>query len=291
MSHDCFLFQYPPSLSLDDDSELQSQSADCEPSPPLPKRNQTQSYNNLYDPSQSASNVSVGASMQQHSSVYAAGSPKSVRTPELPPPRQQINMYNRSPQMRPRLLDSRAPMAMPENISPVTSPSGAYPPTIGSNVNGRDRSNFHPSTYKPRSSNSYSAQTVLPKGPEMHPPTGNTYRNYQEYQREPGRAKQQNYYDGNASSPNNRGPEQYASSRPISNNAPHPSVRQYENNNDRDIAQEDQRQIRRPMSFVRALQISADDDVKEREKVSRREIKRRGEGERSVYDSSYEISV
>ena len=97
--------------SLDDEHDIQSQSRDCEPPPPP---NSSGSYTNLFDTSQD---------------VPLGGSATSLRNQQPSPAQLRVppkNLYpNRPSPGRQRAIESRAPMATPDQFSPTTpSPNG-----------------------------------------------------------------------------------------------------------------------------------------------------------------------
>ncbi|XP_029648504.2 palmitoyltransferase ZDHHC5 [Octopus sinensis] len=145
------------SLSLDEETERQSQSMDCEPSPPK----QSGSYSNLFDPTNP---TSVGAAMQANQ-----GNHIGRISPRIPP----RNLYTQSPQ-RTRSADKKAPVATPEVVSPISSP------TVKSQSSSPSPTKYNyakpPIGYHTPRSNGF---TSLTPGPQMTmPSTGSSHPPY-----------------------------------------------------------------------------------------------------------------
>ncbi|XP_048237294.1 palmitoyltransferase ZDHHC5-A-like isoform X1 [Haliotis rufescens] len=313
--------RYPS--NWEDEDYKGSQSLDCEPSPPSTKK--TASYTNLFDTSQP---TAVGASfqasqpnhvkresprMQRNRNLYERSPQRTRHAPPVvdsyprvdPHPRgdqpHHNHQYPRVEQQprdthprgegRPQGLPerSRAPIATIEETSintPIT------PPSTSINSPGMERiplgyrkymdkavSNS-PKTYKyPRS------HSISPPR-EFYPSVVNTSQNnrpYVEYNNVAYQQRTNHPTGGVTSHPPN-----------IINNHPQPGIsgtRTPSNSQMGAIRSEASSGPHRPLSFVRALEVSK--AVESREQVQRGDNPRqqRNENSRSLYDSSYEVSV
>lgn len=269
------------SLSLDEETERQSQSMDCEPSPPK----QSGSYSNLFDPNNP---TSVGAAVQAHQENHVGRI-----SPRISKPR---NLYTQSPQ-RTRPADKKAPVATPEVVSPISSPtvkSQSSSPSPTKSSYGKPPIGYH----TPRSN----GFTSLTPGPQMTMPSaGPSHAPYvgANVNRGFGRTGSPVIYTLDSKNrpqhyqyPTGAGRPQYEHGNSVSY-SPH----RHQSSGDYSsmpCEAEDIRGPRRPMSFVRALEVSEAVELKEKQQSTpskRSETRHEEDKPRSMYDSTYEISV
>ncbi|KAL4223510.1 DHHC palmitoyltransferase [Mactra antiquata] len=254
------------------------------------------SYTNLFDPSQTTTTtVPVGAAYQQ--ARGGSTSPRNIPPKDL--------RYDRSP--RPKVVThpsgrpAQPPLATPEDFSPVDS---TKPPLGRLTINSPGMDRFNSAINKPRPgptrpANDYKGQ----RGP--HKVNGHPVRSSSEERFREGEKK--GYNINNSTSGNYRqvderlrrsqdhldtrprGQPVQGTSQTLPNQNRHVNnVTTNQNRHANEGAADESADIRRPMSFVKALEMSEimqtrDKDVKDRQ--------RREEKKKSVYDSAYEIAV
>ncbi|KAL5017014.1 hypothetical protein ScPMuIL_006603 [Solemya velum] len=305
-----------PLSLLHEEDGISSQSMDCEPSPPTRKR--SDSYTNLFDTSQPAS--VGGGGIQQ-----LPPQPAENHIPRGSPRNRPRNLYVRSSSKSPQQVPS-APIASPEDSNNFAKPPKSPPmrPSVNSPGPGRGHITSR-NTYELPSSRIHGYEYSAP-----HPQFKTGQRSNQNAKVSP-RIRDFNYYETvNRSCPtqrsamDNRTCHSYDSllsdSQVVSNRpqGPSPDVRirrSYESlpvearslpypGSSRtlppargaartNVKQEDDenKQIRRPMSFVKALEVSEIVQQKESENKSEDFKKKRNASKKSLYDSTYEISV
>ncbi|KAL3856225.1 hypothetical protein ACJMK2_011002 [Sinanodonta woodiana] len=273
-----------------DDDSRHSQSLDCEPSPPM--QTKSGSYTNLFDTSQP---TPVGASLHANQS---RGSPRASR------PR---NLYNRSPsagrrQQEKQQLEGQPPLATPENSSPTDTEVNS-PSRFNINSPGRDRAQLGYSKTPP----SYGASP--PYRPNEYIPRhgANPARRTNENNHGFSSNHQDRYRDSNFSDVN----RSVAHSKPPVHGSRGGRANDYHNSTSRVTSTHQQtsqtlpaqrRQYyeagnaennvdhRRPISFVKALEMSEALSTVETDQRDQERRKRGEEKKKSVYDT-YEISV
>ncbi|KAK6192540.1 hypothetical protein SNE40_003990 [Patella caerulea] len=272
-----------------------SQSLDCEPSPPTQKKNG--SYTNLFDSSQT---TSIGASLQaaqSHSSLVGRGSPKIYRTK---------NYYERSPQRsRPSSQDRldvhpsrRAPIATLDDVVLPKHASLSSPDSINSPDRGY-RGNMRPQTNRGHTPDRARGHTPDRGNERGHPvthvsrggsrphPSGNTFV--------PKSGSQPVLNHSNNSPYRNEYSHANKGHTPRSGAPPHiPLTSGYNRSmpNSHIPQGGDPDHHGRPLSFVRALEVSDAVDQRNRHLAAMENKKQqREEKNRSLYDTSYEISV
>lgn len=310
--------------SLDDDSEMAGQSRDCEPSPPPLNT----SYVNLFD---TVNDVPLGGSAHSlrdlpnnimEPAVHSSKYPPSNRIDNRPSPTQQRHIRDAKKTV--------APMATPDNFSPTATPSpndiiaiskpsysGVEPqltsdqkyPTIQALIT--DKSGKHTiGTKRSASAGSLSridvvSSSIPSKGvhtsptypPGMPPPTQPKYTGNNLYP-----ANLPPRPTGRIQRPKDTGyTEMYPPSNPY-----HSEPSSHHDFNNKPISavppglDNIPGAVRRPMSFVRALEMSDAIQHQEREKEKLRQQlekqqiekhKRKTEEEKKLYGSTYEISV
>lgn len=252
------------------------------------------SYTNLFDPSQTS--VPVGASYQQ--TRGGSTSPRNI------PPRDL--RYDRSP--RPKVVahpsnrPTQPPLATPEDFSPVDS---SKPPLGRPNINSPGAERYNYGINKPRSGSSR-PQNEYRGHSRPHKVNGYPVRSSSEERFRDGEKRP--YNTNNSTSGNYRqvderlrrsqdyldqrprGQPLQGSSQTLPNQSRHANNFATNQNRHANEGADDSENadVRRPMSFVKALEMSEimqtrDKDIKERQ--------RREEKKKSVYDSAYEIAV
>lgn len=289
---------------------------DCEPSPPTKKR--SDSYTNLFDTSQPSSVGGGGGIQQPAVNHIPRGSPRNPRPRNL-----YVHSLSRSPQQ----LNPLAPIASPEDSNNFAKPPKSPPmrPSMNSPGPGRGYAASPRNTYELPSSH------IRGYDYPAHQPQFKTGQNSNQNFKISPQTRDFNYYEtDNRSFPAQRSAmdnkthhsydslisnSQVVSNRPqgpvpevrirrsyeslpvearslpypgASRTLPHAHGAPRTNANHED---NDNKQIRRPMSFVKALEVSEIVQQKESENKSEDFKKKRNASKKSLYDSTYEISV